>query len=82
MNEFISAFILNAATETTMPIIVYRKPLDALAIFDGSPFAVRYKKPAYRPIATDTIETNHENQLMRLMNVRTIGFVSIECLKS
>ena len=69
--------MLNARMETTIPIIVYKKTLDALATFDGSPFAVRYSKPAYKPIATEVMETNQENQLMRLMSVRTILFVAI-----
>ena len=37
-----------------------------------SPRAVRYSNPAYKPIATEVMETNHANQLTRLVIVCTM----------
>lgn len=69
MNAFTIEIILNASTETAMPMIVYESVFAASWVFRGSPREVRYKKPAYKPIATEATAISQANQFTRLISV-------------
>lgn len=68
MNAFTNETILKAITDTAIPMMVYDSVFAACWVCRGSPRDVRYKKPAYNPIATDATEINHANQFTNFIS--------------